>query len=296
MEYKQYVKRFPVSRLPALNPRSEKVKPWLKKWRNWVFDAKDLVALNSDECAYIEQMFIDDDSSSVDLLINPSLQEFDFNLVDEDGVAFMNVKYRETALTDYVYCVRAKKNRGPIRSKPFIDAYITMCGENMKAKLVVALHDCKFYTPDSELETEGVVHQLLYSDKETAERCLNDEEYKGCLGLMINLAKNIYMSVQHVFITRPVSFIETTESHPMHWEHKKAAEPYRRVRYVRKITLNKSPYVTECNEHYKMQCPCWGVVGHWREYKSGKRIWIKPYKKGKQRNNPSAYSPKEYQI
>lgn len=45
-----------------------------------------------------------------------------------------------------------------------------------------------------------------------------------------------------------------------------------------------------------MTCPCWGVIGHWRTYKSGKQVWIKPYRKGKDRNHPLTYEPKEYQL
>jgi hypothetical protein len=31
-----------------------------------------------------------------------------------------------------------------------------------------------------------------------------------------------------------------------------------------------------------------------RHYKSGREVWIKPYRKGRQRNNPEAYQAKEY--
>ena len=45
-----------------------------------------------------------------------------------------------------------------------------------------------------------------------------------------------------------------------------------------------------------MTCPCWGVIGHWRTYKTGKQVWIAPYRKGKERKTSSAYSPKEYAL
>lgn len=37
-----------------------------------------------------------------------------------------------------------------------------------------------------------------------------------------------------------------------------------------------------------------GKVRDWRTYKSGKKVWIAPYRKGKERNNPKVYVPKEY--
>jgi len=43
-------------------------------------------------------------------------------------------------------------------------------------------------------------------------------------------------------------------------------------------------------------CPCWGVMGHWRQYRSGKRVWIHPYQKGKERDKHCLYSSKEYKF
>lgn len=50
------------------------------------------------------------------------------------------------------------------------------------------------------------------------------------------------------------------------------------------------------NRHNNITCPCWGVAGHYRHYKNGKVVFIASYRKGKKRNDPEAYSPKEYAI
>lgn len=42
-------------------------------------------------------------------------------------------------------------------------------------------------------------------------------------------------------------------------------------------------YVPQGGTH-NIQCECWGVRGHYRTYKSGKKIWINAFKKGKKRN------------
>ncbi len=44
-----------------------------------------------------------------------------------------------------------------------------------------------------------------------------------------------------------------------------------------------------------MKCPCWGVRGHYRHYKSGKVVFVKEYKKGKERANKEPKS-KTYTI
>ena len=41
-------------------------------------------------------------------------------------------------------------------------------------------------------------------------------------------------------------------------------------------------YVPE-GGHREIMCPCWEVRGHYRHLKSGKVIFIRPFKKGKER-------------
>lgn len=46
--------------------------------------------------------------------------------------------------------------------------------------------------------------------------------------------------------------------------------------------------------HREIKCLCWGVRGHVRHYKDGREIFIKPYRKGKERDNQDAYVAKTY--
>ena len=73
-------------------------------------------------------------------------------------------------------------------------------------------------------------------------------------------------------------------------------EKTNKVKIVKYIDIN-SEDVDRLLEHSKREitCPAWGVVGHYRTYKSGKKIWIAPYKKGKYRDNPDMYKPKDYE-
>lgn len=51
------------------------------------------------------------------------------------------------------------------------------------------------------------------------------------------------------------------------------------VKYVDDIGISKR-FDAEKN---KINCPCWSVRGHYRHYKNGKVIFVKSYKKGKER-------------
>lgn len=56
-------------------------------------------------------------------------------------------------------------------------------------------------------------------------------------------------------------------------------------------------YVAENNlypkseKHNQINCPCWSVRGHYRTYKSGKKVFVKPFNKGKERGK---VAPKQH--
>lgn len=47
-------------------------------------------------------------------------------------------------------------------------------------------------------------------------------------------------------------------------------------------------------EHHEMLCPCWEVRGHYRHYKSGKVVFIKAFKKGKEKDKVSPKNREYY--
>ena len=47
---------------------------------------------------------------------------------------------------------------------------------------------------------------------------------------------------------------------------------------------------------HEYTCPVWEVRGHMRHYKSGKTVYVAPYRKGKERDNPTAPTGKEYVL
>lgn len=53
-----------------------------------------------------------------------------------------------------------------------------------------------------------------------------------------------------------------------------------KVRYIKKYVINADDINKRRNSHYERKTYSWYVIGHWRTYKNGKRIFIKPYWKG----------------
>lgn len=88
---------------------------------------------------------------------------------------------------------------------------------------------------------------------------------------------------------------------------KKAAKGRTKV-YLRMLTVPpekspdwetlkaKTPEAVQERAIREITCPVWTVRGHMRHYKSGKTVYVAPYRKGKERDSASAVSGKEYVL
>ena len=65
----------------------------------------------------------------------------------------------------------------------------------------------------------------------------------------------------------------------------------RRMLTVRKYTIG-SEALSELPRRYERHTESWGVRGHYRTYKSGKTVWVRPYTKGEN----SGRSDREYYL
>jgi hypothetical protein len=68
------------------------------------------------------------------------------------------------------------------------------------------------------------------------------------------------------------------------------------VKVQRIITITAEAHEKTVGRKHSITIPVWGVSGHWRTYRSGKCIWIRPYYKGKDRHTQKTYCPKEYRF
>lgn len=80
--------------------------------------------------------------------------------------------------------------------------------------------------------------------------------------------------------------------------NKKSKKPQKK-KYIKRlyIDIDKMEELEICSEKtkHKYKKPVWWVLGHWRQYKSGKRVFIKGYWKGVQRETKNA-EPREREI
>lgn len=116
-----------------------------------------------------------------------------------------------------------------------------------------------------------------------------------------------WRGIQYRFLNKPTSVHVRHNRHSKETiEHTKAKREKntRLVKVVRQITFEgeepctyASPDSGENKDgERKIDLECWGVTGHWRRYKSGRAIWIRPYVKGKHRDKLEPYAAKKYLL
>ena len=185
-----------------------------------------------------------------------------------------------------------------ITYKPFIDAYIHFIGSPAPLDMVVTLVNAATLIKENMQTLNMTASQQMWiaSNTPVYEDAVTNEQI---FVEFVRDIKLVYMTMQYCFKHRPVLFREITEKRPQMTEvsHGKKKKHRNKVRAVKEITIVPEELeAISTTVSHEITCPCWGVMGHWRTYKTGKEIWIKPYKKGKERNKEAAYRPKEYEI
>ena len=135
-----------------------------------------------------------------------------------------------------------------------------------------------------------VVVEAMTADK-------NDKIYEPLPDDVTGMLLHFFAIVQYGLYNRPTVVSERREvtnipaRKSKYGKNKKRAK--RIVEVVRHISFGEVEH--KAGTH-TMVCPAWGVMGHYRHYKDGKVVWIKPYTKGKMRDVLDKYEDKEYKF
>lgn len=272
-----------------------------RKWNHPTgFNKLDSILASEKEidnlCTVLEKM----EDSSFDLLKTPSLREFEFTSRETGPV--MNpvmtiVRYKETALPKMPFVITPEDDTSKMHIvlSPYVDAYISFQKKDV-VDAVDTLFTATFYDDNGNHAGTGTCDKIMWLNAETGiadfiDNHLHDQE----IAEVFRNIRLIYLSIQRAMNHHPTVFYSPTgrtnvQRDGSSYQRKEKAP----CRVVRKIRLNRDELKKYAGPVKHMQCPCWGVIGHTRHYKNGKEVWIKPYRKGKHRNNPMVYVPKEY--
>lgn len=234
---------------------------------------------------------------SSNTLQNPSIPEF-VVIAQEESNINTYIGYRKTLLTKDD--ILPNEFQGVTRIMvPVIDAYVYINNGGSLCNFVITICKCILEKAGREMTSTGQFISYVHDDPISRSYTECDPQY---IFEFSRSVKMIYFATQMLSTERPelLCYGRTAVSEP-HLKSKKKSGHKRPVRMIRTIRIPEcaTTLLAESlkRESFKISCPCWGVAGHWRTYKkTGKKVWIEPYRKGKKRHDSAAYQPKNYQF
>lgn len=272
---------------------------WERLSKSWA--AFDRVYLTERQAQALVAPLLDNDFNIMDRLVRPSIPEFTA-VVQDKGMPYSTyVCFRKTRFKSADF-FNAKLGKADCKLVPLIDAFVYVNNQGAFCNTVVTIANAI-----AEFGGRTVIGSLQlatyrHDDPFTREMFENDHRYFNEFAQSL---KYLYLAIQLLSTERPevLSFgresVSRAEGHLRQGGKKKRKQ--HNARFVKVIRISEdapAQLVAALAKHKrKIECPCWGVAGHWRTYKkSGKRVWISPYRKGRERHNPEAYQPKNYLI
>lgn len=270
------------------------VERWSRHWESRPgFDRLDTIRGTEAEMDKLVSVLTSIDRKTSDLIENPALEEFE--LVVRDPIPSMQmtvVRFKKTILQGASF-VENGKGGAYAEYIPCVDAFISFNNAE-QVDLVVTMLSFHMYDGNGRVRVTGTGQQISWMNPAFPLSIDAANRNKEFMEILRDI-KLVYLGIQNAMYDKPVVFTQVSERPCCTQTGQPGKGSKRRnARVVKTIRLVPEELRKYAEPHKHMTCPCWGVIGHWRTCKSGKQIWIAPYKKGKERKNPSAYCPKDY--
>jgi hypothetical protein len=279
------------------NPSEEELRRALAAWEHPTrFRKLDTISVTDLAMDRLVDPLETMEDKSSDLLENPSLPEFAVTVTESGPLAnpgSTTVRFKKTVLTEPLRI--GGENDSEIVWYPVVDGYISI-DQTETVDVIMTIFSTRIRI-DGKKEVTGTGQRIQWCNHEN-DRGLYVAVHQDDQDIMETFRdiKFMYLAIQRALKYRPTVFYtptgrkQTGSGSGEYIPQKHVQHPVRMIR-VDEEELKK--YATPLRH---MNCPCWGVIGHIRHYKSGREVWIKPYRKGRQRNNPEAYQAKEYRM
>ena len=272
---------------------------WIKTWQapsRW--EKYDQIQMRNEDVEHLVEQLDGMRYGSSELIVRAALPEFTLVIADPLRVENTVICYRHTAI-DAAPLEHRESTGARSVMEPLVDAYVHINNHGTSTDVVVTMGKTTLELSPTRTETASFskgVWMRAGTPAIVEDEQENMEFYRDM--------KLIYIAIQKAMYDRPTLFKQKpTVSTPPSLTGKPSTEPKKKhkmrcVKAVRILQID-SEDMTAMLAHAPapkrpFTCPCWGVIGHWRTYKSGKRVWVKPYTKGQDRNHLELYQAKVY--
>lgn len=239
------------------------------------FSSYDRIELTADQGQKLVEICQNlSNSTVVELFKAPTLPEFAIHI--EAPNVSVTTCYKPSIVPASIFSLACHDCGSPCQ--PYVDAYLSSnedltdivfaIGVNTKT-LDTAVTICHL---ESDLNFASANHIAIYTSR-------------------------LYIAIQYLMRERPHAIVQRSRrviDSPAPRRKKSKNHKPRKVHYVRTLYLGDDLHGLKPQGHHASPSGSFGVSGHWRHYKNGKRVWVRPYIKGASNND--AYIPKEYEC
>lgn len=153
---------------------------------------------------------------------------------------------------------------------------------------------CQATLVDLEKGIETCIGEFNWKVEDTCITAITKEEDKQYAPLYAECAERIYAAMSYIMTTerKRVEKQRTTQKASPKKKHESKSEN-KSIYLLSEIVdyVNDNGLLIKPSGNHKITCPCWSVRGHYRTYKSGKKVFVKPFEKGKERGK---VAPKQH--
>ena len=278
------------------DPNDPRVEGWCRHWESRPgFDKLDSIRLTEMEADRFVDPLREMKMDSVTLMEHPALREFE--MVVREPIPSLNmtvVRYRKTILPNEPVVIHESSD-GRIEATPYIDAFLSF-RNSTEVDSVMSIFTFYAFDANGKVRGTGTLQKEFWRNHDLMLNYSIDKDYSLFTETLRDI-KLVYLGIQKAMYDKPVIFSESSgEPRPQGGSYERKNHGRRKVKIAKTIHVNKDELKKYAEPHKHMTCPCWGVIGHWRTYKTGKQVWIAPYRKGRKRDDVSAYEPKDYEC
>ena len=153
---------------------------------------------------------------------------------------------------------------------------------------------CQATLVDLEKGIETCIGEFNWKVEDTCITAITKEEDKQYAPLYAECAERIYAAMSYIMTTerKRVEKQRTAQKASPKKKHESKSEN-KSIYLLSEIVdyVNDNGLLIKPSGNHKITCPCWSVRGHYRTYKSGKKVFVNSFEKGKERGK---VAPKQH--
>lgn len=255
----------------------------------------DVIYLTNNEDVQLIDLWEKGDKSNIvipsDLFFANTIPLMDCKIsVDERGIGGINCSYRVVIFEDYAEKIKSSHENDVI----LVGAVIIPASKSGDIIIPINIVHGVDFIPICPIGFRNMPNACQQKIKQS----INQSQLAQMLICTMETWYGIQIALLHPEVKEVFKNPQTVRDYGCTKNNSKNNKK-KRVRYIKKHVINKDELekrIYGTTKTIKRHALLWYVIGHWRTYKDGRKVFIQPYWKGALRNERSVVEAREREI